>query len=461
MSVHALSLARRAGVLIALALALLASGPLGCGTPRRLDGERSQGTKVHRSGVLNPDDQEAFHGALLRGAGWDFTACAPCHGEDLRGGASGVSCLSCHKEGVTACATCHSARRMSGAHPAHLLGATQGKPLGCAECHRTPKDYRDPGHLYEEDGAARTRPVEVVFGALAAAVPKGITRTVAPAWQPEARTCAYVYCHGGASLDRDTQATNTRPGWIADPKLAACGTCHGLPPASHERSQTRCYLCHNRTAGADRALLPGGLHVSGVAELGDGSGKCNACHGGPGGAAPPGDLLRGEDPSSIGVGAHQAHMQATHRLRGPLACGDCHQVPEQVDSPGHLDADGVAEVFPSGTAGGLAFRDGARPRWDRAAARCDGDYCHGGGQKLARDMTPGLLRAPVWTKPGQAACGTCHGVPPKDGDHAPGLRLQDCATCHPATMDPSGAILLSGPRGAETSAHMNGVIDAK
>jgi hypothetical protein len=35
----------------------------------------------------------------------------------------------------------------------------------------------------------------------------------------------------------------------------------------------------------------------------------------------------------------------------------------------------------------------------------------------------------------------------------------DCASCHPRTVNPSGDIIVAGPVGAESSAHMNGVVD--
>jgi hypothetical protein len=61
--------------------------------------------------------------------------------------------------------------------------------------------------------------------------------------------------------------------------------------------------------------------------------------------------------------------------------------------------------------------------------------------------------------PGEAACGSCHGIPPTDGTHNPALRLSDCVTCHPRTVDAFGNILVSGPLGAQTSEHINGTID--
>jgi predicted CxxxxCH...CXXCH cytochrome family protein len=152
-------------------------------------------------------------------------------------------------------------------------------------------------------------------------------------------------------------------------------------------------------------------------------------------------------------------------LSGPIPCGGCHYgTPAHVNDPGHIDLPPPAKVFPGGTAfSGLAAADGANPSWDRTAASCAGSYCHGGGQHLSNDASAGLHRTPVWTSVdnGEAGCGTCHGVPPQDGvpGHDAGTSLTACASCHPATMDSSGAIIVSVDGGVETSAHINGVID--
>lgn len=426
----------------------------------RLNYRRSQ---VHEGGVMNPADGEAFHGAVLRSTGWQFDKCGVCHGQDLQGGSAGVACQSCHPGGPTTCQTCHG-RRMGGAHVGHVTGRTQGTALGCGECHTAPRDYRDPGHLYNADGTARTTPVEVVFGPLASLTPVSGTRQGPPVWHGDTRTCDAVYCHG--AVFPDTAARLTRPLWSADPTQAECGTCHGLPPSGHDRLPTavqrRCGLCHNRTASDDKTLRKGGLHGNGKADLGDGSGMCWACHGEKDNPAPPGDLQRGGAVSAVGVGAHQSHLKGSHRLRGPIPCGDCHVVPQKLDSPGHIDDDLPAEVFPQ-VAGftSLAQADEAQPRWDHGTARCADVYCHGGGKRMRKDGAASLLRTPLWTQPGQAACGTCHGIPPLDADHDPKQRLTECATCHPATMDPTGALRVTGPPGAETSTHINGVVDVR
>jgi predicted CxxxxCH...CXXCH cytochrome family protein len=162
------------------------------------------------------------------------------------------------------------------------------------------------------------------------------------------------------------------------------------------------------------------------------------------------------------VGAHTSHLAATHRLRGPIPCTDCHLVPADVASAGHLDTDLPAEVFPADPAFmSLALADGALPVWDPATTSCSGVYCHGGGLWLSSDTASGLSRTPVWTLPGQAACGFCHGLPPlgTPGAHPSTLTIFDCVGCHSPTVDGFGNIVITGAPGAETSTHINGVVD--
>ncbi|HET9751960.1 MAG TPA: CxxxxCH/CxxCH domain-containing protein, partial [Myxococcales bacterium] len=126
------------------------------------------------------------------------------------------------------------------------------------------------------------------------------------------------------------------------------------------------------------------------------------------------------------------------------------------DSPGHIDHPLPATV----TFSGLAVADGATAVWDRATATCT-NYCHGGGGQMNNDVNF-RLRKPVWTLgSSQAFCGSCHGVPPSTPAHA-GVSPFDfgkCAGCHANTVTANGTIIVTGPPGARTSAHINGVID--
>ena len=384
-------------------------------------------TPVHERGVLDPASGQ-FHGVTLANLGWDLRACMSCHGDDFSGGTSGSSCTSCHQDGPTACETCHpldpagaprgaqggqrpyGAGALSNAHRGHARAG-----LGCDDCHTVPQRWDDLGHVRRDDqrGAAGAdpSPAELTFG------PRARAAGAAP--QYAEGKCSGVYCHGA------TLATGggrlTQPAWTGADQ-AACGTCHGAPPASH--ADDRCVACHST---ATATLAP---HVDGVLTVGATAG-CSGCHGDATSAAPPRDLSGATSTTARGVGAHRAHLEAQHRLRGPVACADCHRVPGALREAGHIDTAGAAEVT-------------ASLGWDGAALTCGTAWCHGPGR-------------PRWTGTGDVFCGSCHGVPPADANHTAGLPLTACVTCHPRTVDAFGNILL-GPGGL-TSEHIDGNVD--
>lgn len=173
---------------------------------------------------------------------------------------------------------------------------------------------------------------------------------------------------------------------------------------------------------------------SGLPEL-----TCSSCHGSQANPAPPADLAGNQDPSALGVGAHQLHLVGG-RIRGPLACEECHRVPAAIDSPGHGNGLPAELVF-----GPLARTGGASPTWDRTRGRCAGTYCHGG-------VWPGGAHPePLWTLVDghQTSCQGCHGHPPP----APHPRGSDCLRCHPDTLTAGGEIDLVKGR------HLNGRVD--
>ena len=391
----------------ALVLALLL---FGCSQERARDLQLGRGA-VHEAGVQDPTS-EKFHGRLLSASGYDFAQCATCHGSDFSGGKAKKSCLGCHQEGPTACTTCHRGPA-GGAHAVHASGALLGRSFACSECHVQPASWDAAGHIRDARGVVDARPAEVQFGALAGAAAR---------FDASTGGCAGVTCHGG-------QAVSWRAG-----TPATCGSCHGVPPASH--ADDRCSVCH---AGAgDDVRSP--LHVDGVVQIGHGRTDCAACHGGvvDASGAPPPDLSGRFDRASLGVGAHVAHIKAG-RLSGPVACESCHVVPATLASPGHIDSAAPAEV----SFGGLARARGAQPVWQRASATCAGVYCHG-------SVTPS------WSGgPDEATCGTCHGVPPSDSSHVSTMTLRDCVTCHPRTVDGFGSILFNNGM----SEHIDGTID--
>ncbi|MEZ4399560.1 MAG: CxxxxCH/CxxCH domain-containing protein [Kofleriaceae bacterium] len=386
----------------------------GCVDARPRPGDACPDAGVHPCGILDPAS-DAFHGRELARRDWDFALCASCHGADFGGTSAAPSCTSCHVDGPTACATCHRSGPTTGAHATHTAAL-----LDCATCHRVPTAWNDEGHILVA-GHADPAPAEVVFTGLATATPVPADRTGPPTYDPATGTCAQVYCHG--DVLGGAGGTRPQPVWTDDPPgPALCTSCHGQPPPDHAWST--CATCHPS----------GAAHLDGVVEVGVASADCSGCHGRPGQPAPPRDLTGGEFSTALGVGAHQAHLTAPHRLGAPIACAACHQVPTTVTAPGHVDTPAPAEV-------------NASLGWDRGSATCATAWCHGPAR-------------PVWTMTGQVTCGSCHGIPPATPAHASATTLASCATCHPATVDRFGNILVSDGPGGPTSAHGNGVVDA-
>ncbi len=185
--------------------------------------------------------------------------------------------------------------------------------------------------------------------------------------------------------------------------------------------------------------------------------NCTNCHGDPARAptaanpnlpaAPPLSSGGSSDTAELGVGAHQRHL-----VDGPLAeavaCSECHVVPSTVEAAGHLDGE-VTIRF-----GALATSGGASAVWNRAAATCNGVYCHG--------AFPGgnAGNAPIWTSvdEGQAACGTCHDLPPDTGQHLWHVSYfrYDCYYCHG-----DGYSALGASRTVAPGLHVNGVKDIR
>jgi predicted CxxxxCH...CXXCH cytochrome family protein len=378
---------------------------------------------IHPAGIIDPTSED-FHGKWLQRDGYKFSVCKDCHGEDFAGGKADVACTTCHAQGPTSCDTCHALPPPSNAHTTHSSGGALGKKLDCSECHTKPTTFDQPGHIYQDDGMAYTGPPVIAFGALAQ------NGGHAAVWDADAQSCT-VYCHAPVP---DEKALHPMPNWThVGSGEAACGSCHGLPPADHASSD--CANCHGAVVNSAGALIDTARHLDGHVSLGDESGTCSACHG------------NADSPAPIGAGLHASHVFA-HNLRGPIACSECHLLPSAVTSPGHIDSPPPAEVFPAPFAG-LAAADGATPTWDKAADTCT-SYCHGDSLKN-KDASPGRIRTVGWANatPSAQACGACHGIPPIDAAHATGsIGPSQCMSCHPATLS-----------GFDPSTHIDGIVE--
>jgi predicted CxxxxCH...CXXCH cytochrome family protein len=213
----------------------------------------------------------------------DLNACKTCHGSDFAGGASGVSCTSCHagfgfSDWQTNCTFCHGNRTQGfalsaatlplaapprgahgetsptvpqvGAHQKHVgNGSVLSDGVACAECHTVPSD------LTHVNGAA-----QLTFGPLA--TQGGLTPSYSGG------SCSATYCHGSTLLG----GADTTPTWTAS---VACGDCHGSPPATGRHLITEphatleCSACHVQVAtttqppGILNSPAAKALHVNG------------------------------------------------------------------------------------------------------------------------------------------------------------------------------------------------------
>lgn len=199
--------------------------------------------------------------------------------------------------------------------------------------------------------------------------------------------------------------------------LAACGSPRPLAGGSTET----CTTCHGDAARPPTAANPALP------------------------AAPPFAADGSSDTGARGVGAHLSHL-----LDGPLrlavACSECHVVPTTPASPGHLDGGAIL------TFGPLATASGSAPSWNGRAASCSSVYCHGA------TLASGASTSPIWTRVDgtQAACGTCHGLPPDTGQHVFHVvsMSRDCSICHPPDY-----VALAAPQTVDPALHVNGVKD--
>ena len=211
--------------------------------------------------------------------------------------------------------------------------------------------------------------------------------------------------------------------------LGKCQGCHAAD-LSGGRTGFSCAQCHD-------AALPVGVASWKV--------NCVMCHGGTGNqtGAPP-KATWGNSADSIRIGAHATHVAASASSPA-FGCDACHVKPADALALGHVDATPTAEM----TWGGISIASGAAPAWDRATATCSNTYCHG-------KFPNGNAKAVVWTAvgTGQGACGTCHGLPPGGTHPSVGAALTGCASCHPATMTGTGA-LISPIAGGK---HVDGVV---
>jgi predicted CxxxxCH...CXXCH cytochrome family protein len=355
---------------------------------------------THAAAFVDPRSPDN-HGRFLRARsfrpmmdGGDRDACGRCHD-----GAPNSAAARAAAPGATACTTCHSG---------------EGGPLGCSTCHGSMGKAYPPRDAcyFPDDKQAATHAAHVEPGAfssgIACASCHPVPTTGAPAgahgdghievwlangaFDANTKSCT-TRCHAGPGAARPT------PTW-GDATKMKCGDCHGAPPPMH--ASGACTNCHRDSGTA--------LHVNGKVDVGDGSGKCGACHG------------TGDNPWPS-TSAHPKHQAPTSAVA--VSCTTCHPAPE----PGHPRGDGKPIVRLLG----VAAAGGRAPTFDATDKSCSNTPCHYG---------PGAARpAPKWADPA-IACGDCHSIPPPP----PHSTSTSCGMigCHVAPIAPGTTTHIDG-----------------
>jgi hypothetical protein len=358
------------------------------------------GYAIHGTNALNKTSQE-FHGVTIKNEG--IESCQKCHAARFNGGTAQVSCATanCHPTiAVHQNNTNINSPTSPNYHGLYIV-TNKIKMNDCTGCH---------GNNFS--------------GGIAS---------------PACKTCHTTITAHQTGISDPTSA-NFHGKYIAASTwdMRACKECHGATYAGGIASPS-CNTCHKNSGGPE---------------------ACNTCHGdfsNPSLIAPPKDLKGNSDTKIASVGAHSTHL-LNAKITNLSKCSDCHTVPASVYAAGHLDNNGKAEVVL--TAVYSKYQNG-NGTYDFTSNKCSNTYCHGNFSfpqsssqypfAYTADKIEGSNFQPVWNKVDntQAACGTCHGLPPKGHMAA---ALNTCVTCHPGVVDQYGKII-------DKTKHMDGKIN--
>jgi predicted CxxxxCH...CXXCH cytochrome family protein len=211
---------------------------------------------------------------------------------------------------------------------------------------------------------------------------------------------------------------------------------HGAVARDGGYTFSECISCH----GADLRGGKAGVDCNSCHTQDKGPLACNTCHGDELSPAPPKALNGSYARATLGVGAHQKHVN-DGPLHKAFACESCHPHVENAQDDGHFRFNGV--FLAQGPVVTLPASDaGVPPQWNVSDATCSQSACHAPN---ANDTAATGIK-PVWTRIDgtDGKCGTCHGRPPSSH------KFDNCVGCH-------GPGYADG--GVDLALHVNGKVD--
>ena len=289
----------------------------------------------------------AVHGATAKQAPGSsgFASCQICHGNDFSGGGAGVACADCHVVNAP-----HPAQPWRGSTFTHSNTDAKNAPV-CAACH-FPGSPNNPA-----DHPATPAPAGTPPGCFNSTLCHGDTAT-APHPVPFNDPVHY-----------DTTSA-TFPGTTFPP---GCITCHDVSAPSTKVGPV-CQTCH--------------VAASPLTSL-----DCTSCHAAPPDGAAPAGAVYANIP-----GAHATHIALTG-AETPISCDTCH------DGLGTGTLNHYNRAKSRVAPGDVAFpatydaQTGASSFDNSAALNCSNVSCHGG------QATPGWRTGAIDV---DTQCSNCH-----------------------------------------------------
>ncbi|HEU0055425.1 MAG TPA: hypothetical protein VFQ39_19695, partial [Longimicrobium sp.] len=155
-----------------------------------------------------------------------------------------------------------------------------------------------------------------------------LATTVHSGFKTNAIACATCHPCGAAgnhALSWMDQGDPNFHAYSANAGLASCQTCHGAKLDGVGGTTTLgCGQCHGATWMT----------------------SCTMCHGGTDNATgAPARATWGNAADAVRIGAHTAHVGATHALSPAFDCGVCHVKPADAFAAGHIDGATATVAF--------------------------------------------------------------------------------------------------------------------
>ena len=419
----------------------------------------------HIASVWNDTLNAQFHGQRVKAQNWNAAECQACHGTDFAGGFSGQSCFACHVSYPHAAAW-KDTLSVAGFHGVYLKNKSFAL-TECQPCHGSTYQGGTSGSACYTCHASY--PHLTSWRVVSSGVSHGQYLKTKTWNSVECQSCHGADYRGGTSSQacftchstypHPSNVGSAHPGILqtAGYPLARCQTCHGTTYTGGTIANVTCERsgCHQDASNTPKSPE-----------------TCNSCHGQFRAAAastltyaPPEDVVGDTAVTVTAVGAHQKHL-VTNTVGATVACAECHTVPATTFAVGHLNAAGQAiraEVLFNGSLAKHPTAVTPNPAYDLATNKCSDTYCHGNWRLRASAALPshsfiytdsvmvGANFSPKWNGgSAEAACGTCHGMPPAGHDDSD----TNCGDCHSTVVDAADNHKI-----IDKTKHINGQVD--